>query len=160
MLGGPDLSQSPPSLLWWVSRRHIAAMLPLTSSSSRLSTQRTHTGTKIDVDAFASEFFSNCNSTTMHQVFVPCGANSDLHRIRQVVVDKSRDCQNIYLRRLERRCCGQYCCAWLLAQNLPVSLMFSLPDTQRSILKAELRYSNPQCTTSVTNTPAHKDTSA
>lgn len=49
----------------------------LTSATSGLSSKRTNTWTKMDIDTLPSELFTNGNTATVHEVFIPCSANGD-----------------------------------------------------------------------------------
>jgi hypothetical protein len=79
MLGGQGLNQTLPSLMHCVSNMRMVVERSPTSSTSRLSSQSTDTGSKMDVDTLAPELLSDRNATATHQILVPRGAHGDLY---------------------------------------------------------------------------------
>jgi hypothetical protein len=79
MLGGQGLTQILPSLTHCISIARIVVKISPTSSTSRLPSESTDTGSKMDVDTLAPEFLSDRNATTTHQILVPRGAHGDLY---------------------------------------------------------------------------------
>jgi hypothetical protein len=87
MLGGQGLNQILPSLTHCISITRMLVKRSPTSSTSRLSSESTNTGSKMDIDTLAPELLSDRNATTTHQILVPRGAHGDLYLL---VRDTSR----------------------------------------------------------------------
>ena len=79
MLGGRGLNQILPSLTYCVSITRTVVKRSPTPSTSRLSSESTDTGSKMDVDTLSPELLSDRNATATHQILVPRGAHGDLY---------------------------------------------------------------------------------
>lgn len=79
MLGGQGLNQILPSLTYCVSITRTMVKRSPTPSTSRLSSESTDTGSKMDVGTLAPELLSDRNATATHQILVPRGAHGDLY---------------------------------------------------------------------------------